>query len=175
MRGSADAVAVARDVASSSPSKPASALDMMRYANPPPIPFACGCRCTCSGERCVRRFLVFSYVRCVFPGIEAASLRSRFRRPCLLVRRSGSCRADLRSFSLSCRVRGPSLLCAARLLFEARFDLQATCSRVSQLESRQSVLFLVLRWSRFGSHILQVFVLNYPLGFLGRLFLCTDL
>jgi hypothetical protein len=123
MRGSADAVAVARDVASSSPSKPASALDMMRYANPPPIPFACGCRCTCSGERCVRRFLVFSYVRCVFPGIEAASLRSRFRRPCLLVRRSGSCRADLRSFSLSCRVRGPSLLCAARLLFEARFDL----------------------------------------------------
>ncbi|CAD6332906.1 unnamed protein product [Miscanthus lutarioriparius] len=34
MRGSADAVAVARDVASSSPSKPASALDMMRYPRP---------------------------------------------------------------------------------------------------------------------------------------------
>ncbi|KAJ1264019.1 hypothetical protein BS78_09G230800 [Paspalum vaginatum] len=34
MRGSADAVAVARDVASSSPSKAASALDMMRYQRP---------------------------------------------------------------------------------------------------------------------------------------------
>ncbi|WVZ99548.1 hypothetical protein U9M48_044826 [Paspalum notatum var. saurae] len=34
MRGSAEAVAVARDVASSSPSKAASALDMMRYQRP---------------------------------------------------------------------------------------------------------------------------------------------
>ncbi|CAD6271264.1 unnamed protein product [Miscanthus lutarioriparius] len=34
MRGSADAVAVARDMASSSPSKPASALDMLRYPRP---------------------------------------------------------------------------------------------------------------------------------------------
>jgi hypothetical protein len=49
MRGSADAVVVARDVvASSSPSKAASALDMTRYANPPPIPFACRCSCSCS-------------------------------------------------------------------------------------------------------------------------------
>nr|CAB3464498.1 unnamed protein product [Digitaria exilis] len=35
MRGSADAVAVARDVASSSPSKPAPAFDMLRYQRPP--------------------------------------------------------------------------------------------------------------------------------------------
>ncbi|KAF8784015.1 hypothetical protein HU200_000023 [Digitaria exilis] len=34
MRGSADAVAVARDVASSSPSKPAPAFDMLRYQRP---------------------------------------------------------------------------------------------------------------------------------------------
>jgi hypothetical protein len=34
MRVSVEAVAVPRDVASSSPSKPAAALDMMRYANP---------------------------------------------------------------------------------------------------------------------------------------------
>ncbi|TKW25955.1 hypothetical protein SEVIR_3G154500v4 [Setaria viridis] len=34
MRGSAEAVAVARDVASSSPSKPAPALDMMRFQRP---------------------------------------------------------------------------------------------------------------------------------------------
>ena len=35
MRGSAEVVAVARDVAASSPSKPAPASDMTRYANPP--------------------------------------------------------------------------------------------------------------------------------------------
>ncbi|KAF8716248.1 hypothetical protein HU200_026531 [Digitaria exilis] len=113
MRGSADAVAVARDVASSSPSKPAPAFDMLRYSNPPnPV----ACRGTAAAIRSVFSCVVLDAILC-----------SRRRRWCLLLA-FRLLPADLRSFSLVWLLRGRSV--------EAPFDLWCACSRVWRLYQR---------------------------------------
>ena len=72
MRGSAEVVAVARDVASSSPSKPAPASDMTRYADPPILT----CRCRSSASFCILGSPLVFFLEIPFSYI--AAFRSEF-------------------------------------------------------------------------------------------------
>ena len=85
MRGSAEVVAVARDVAASSPSKPAPASDMTRYANPPILLPAAAAAAAAAGIRSA--FMVLPW--CSF-------LRSKLRF-CVLFSGVGVCWCGVRA------------------------------------------------------------------------------